>query len=196
MTILFAIALYAFSMSITPGPANLVVLSTSVNHGFLKTVPFVSGATFGASVIMIIVGMGLGKILSEDSLFFTVFSYLGAAFIVYLLIKILLSSCDINLGQQKQLAPGFLKGIILAWLNPKSWIAILAGISAFGVAGNYQELPTYIITYISVAYLCMLVWAFAGSKIARFLKNCRNLRIFNLTMGAALILIAGYIISF
>lgn len=196
MTLLFAIALYAFSVSITPGPANLVVLSTSVNHGFLKTVPFVSGASFGALVMVIIVGMGLGEILSEDSLFYAVISYLGAAFIVYLGIKILMSSSEIEVEQKEQLAPGFIKGVILAWLNPKAWIAILAGISAFGVAGKYQELPTYIITYMSVAYLCMLVWAFAGSKIARFLKNCRNLRIFNLTMGASLILIAGYLISF
>lgn len=40
MTLLLAIALYAFSMSITPGPVNMILFSTGANHGFKKAIPF------------------------------------------------------------------------------------------------------------------------------------------------------------
>ena len=40
MTVLFAMALFVFTMSITPGPMNIVMLSNGVNYGFKRTLPF------------------------------------------------------------------------------------------------------------------------------------------------------------
>lgn len=195
MTILFAMALYAFSMSITPGPTNFILLSTGANHGFLKAVPFATGASIGFTVLNILVGMGLGKIISEDSLFLALISYLGAAFIVYMGYKIATSSPEVKLSEQKGGAPGFVMGVLTSLVNPKSWIAILAGVSAFGIAGKYQEVLVYATIYIIVGYLSILVWAFAGSKVAFYLGCARNMRYFNLTMGGGLIIIALYLVT-
>ena len=43
MSMIFAMCSFALSMSISPGPVNLLTLSSGINHGFLRTLPFVAG---------------------------------------------------------------------------------------------------------------------------------------------------------
>ncbi|EPP7098025.1 LysE family transporter, partial [Klebsiella michiganensis] len=43
-------------MSISPGPVNMVIISSGANHGFRKTLPFISGATTGFTLLLILVG--------------------------------------------------------------------------------------------------------------------------------------------
>ena len=52
MTLIFAMCSFALSMSISPGPVNLVTLSSGINHGFLRTLPFVAGASIGFSLLL------------------------------------------------------------------------------------------------------------------------------------------------
>ncbi|MBT5187699.1 MAG: LysE family translocator [Kordiimonadaceae bacterium] len=198
MSFIFAIGLYAFSMSASPGPTNIILFTSGVNHGFLKSVPFATGAVFGYVLLNIFLGLGISEFTKQNEYFLTAVSYIGAGFIFYMGAKIAFSNCNINLSADKtntQKAPGFINDFFLQWINPKAWIAGIAGISAFITAGNMSELFVYIAVYGAVGYLSILLWAYGGSKIARFLNNCRNMKIFNLTMGGGLILIAGYLIA-
>ncbi|MBL4601614.1 MAG: LysE family translocator [Emcibacteraceae bacterium] len=195
MTILLAMALYAFSMSITPGPTNIVLLSTGANHGFLKAVPFATGSAIGFTVLNIIVGLGIGTLISKNGIFMTVVSYFGAAFIIYMGVKVATSSSEIKVADKNSKAPGFLLGFVGSWLNPKAWIAVVAGVSAFNLGRDYVELAIYVSIYVVVGYLSILTWAYAGSRIAYLLTCARNMRYFNLTMGGGLIIIALYLVS-
>ena len=42
-----ALFIFATIMVITPGPANLLLMSAGAQHGFYKSVPFVIGVTCG-----------------------------------------------------------------------------------------------------------------------------------------------------
>jgi threonine/homoserine/homoserine lactone efflux protein len=53
---MFAMLMFSLTMSISPGPVNMVIISSS--HGFRKTLPFVSGATIGFTLLLILVGFG------------------------------------------------------------------------------------------------------------------------------------------
>jgi threonine/homoserine/homoserine lactone efflux protein len=64
MSVIFAMCLFSLSMSISPGPVNLITLSTGVNHGFKNAMPFVSGATLGFTLLLLMVGLGLGGLAS------------------------------------------------------------------------------------------------------------------------------------
>ncbi|MDG1709302.1 MAG: LysE family translocator [Emcibacteraceae bacterium] len=197
MSFIFAIGLYAFSMSATPGPTNILLLSSGVRHGFIKSVPFVTGAAIGFTLLNIIIALGINEFGSDHESFLKGLSYVGAGFISYMGYKLASSVCDLKYNENSELndnAPGFLSGMFLQWINPKAWIACVAGVSAFITAGNREELILYVSIYVVVGYLSILTWAYAGSKIALFLGNCRNLKIFNLTMGGGLILIAGYLL--
>tara|TARA_R110002096_G_scaffold416576_2_gene619324 strand:+ start:148342 stop:148941 length:600 start_codon:yes stop_codon:yes gene_type:complete len=186
-----ATMLYALSMSITPGPTNIIMMSTGVNHGFKSTVPFATGAAFGFTALVVIVALGFGTVLTENKDIMQFMAYVGAAMISYMGYKIAFSSSDID--ESANARPSFMYGAVLQWLNPKSWIACLAGVSAFNLAAGGERLMLYMSVYMVVGYLCVLSWGFAGAKISRFLKIGRNLRIFNYIMGASLVIVAVYL---
>lgn len=182
---------YSFSMSITPGPTNIIMMTTGVNHGFRATFPFATGAAFGFTALVVIVALGFGSMLSEDPQIMKMMGYAGAAMITYMGYKIAFSSGD--MAEEGDERPGFLQGAFLQWINPKSWIACLAGVSAFNLGASIENLVMYMIPYMIVGYTCVLAWGYAGAKISGFLKRGDNLRYFNYAMGASLVIVAVYL---
>ena len=55
MSLIIAMCLFAVSMSISPGPVNLVTFSSGLNYGFVPTLPFVAGAALGFAVLLVVV---------------------------------------------------------------------------------------------------------------------------------------------
>ncbi len=186
-----ATILYAFSMSITPGPTNIIMMSTGVNHGFKSTLPFATGAAFGFSALVVIVALGFGEAIAENQNLMQILSYVGAMLIAYMGYQIAFPGENEEATEEAK--PSFIQGAILQWINPKSWIACLAGVSAFNLAIGGERLFVYMIFYMVVGYSCVLAWGFAGSKISRFLQDETRLRLFNFGMGGSLLLVAIYL---
>lgn len=193
MSVIIAMCLYAFTMSITPGPTNMISMATGVNHGFKKAIPFAAGAGFGFTLLLTIIGFGLGQIITENDFILQYLSYFGAGIICYMGYKI--ATAQSSLKSQTDDRPGFMEGAILQWLNPKSWIASLAGVGAFNLVGKYDELFMFIILYIIVGPSCVLAWAYGGSKITPYLNDEIKMRIFNVLMGVGLICVAIYLLT-
>ena len=63
MESLLPLAVYAFVASITPGPNNLMLTSSGVRFGFVRTVPHILGITFGFCALLAICAAGLGGLL-------------------------------------------------------------------------------------------------------------------------------------
>ncbi|MCO1335598.1 hypothetical protein MO867_14765 [Microbulbifer sp. OS29] len=59
MSLFLAMFGFSLAMPITPGPVNMVIISSGVNHGFSRTLPFVSGATVGFTLLLSMIGFGL-----------------------------------------------------------------------------------------------------------------------------------------
>lgn len=188
---IIATCAYSLSMSITPGPTNIIMMSTGVNHGFKSTLPFATGAACGFTALVLVVALGFGSIFTENARAIEIMTYIGALLISYMGYKIAFSDTDMEEGESER--PNFIHGAILQWINPKSWIACLAGVSAFNLASSVERLTLYMIFYMAVGYLSVLSWGYAGAKISRFLKIGRNLKIFNYIMGASLVLVAIYL---
>lgn len=193
MTLFIAMAVFVFTMSITPGPMNIVMLSNGVNYGFKRTVPFAIGVMAGTVSLVAMVGLGLSELSGKYDEYLKILGYVGALFIAYLGFKISMSRDEIKAVKDACCVPGPIMGYLLALANPKSWMAIIAGLSAFSLFGNYDDLFLFGLLYGTVGLACILTWAYAGSKIARFLSEQIYLRAFNLTMGVMLIIIALYL---
>ena len=58
MSLLFAMFSFSLAMSISPGPVNMIILSSGVNYGVKKTIPYVSGATIGFTLLLLFTGLG------------------------------------------------------------------------------------------------------------------------------------------
>ncbi len=196
MALFIAMTIFVFTMSITPGPMNIVMLSNGVNYGFKRTVPFAIGVMAGTVSLVAIVGLGLSELSGNYGEYLKILGYVGALFIGYLGFKISMSREEIKAAKNACCVPGPIMGYLLALANPKSWMAIIAGLSAFSLFGKYDDLLLFGFLYSTVGLGCILTWAYAGSKIAGFLSKAIYLRAFNLTMGVMLIIIALYLSNF
>lgn len=188
MSVIIAMSLYALSMSISPGPVNIITLSNGVNHGFKKTIPFILGAVIGFNTILVLMGIGLGQIIANNESFLLLLSYGGTAFICYMGYKISISTKEIMVTDKDH--PSFFQGITLNLLNPKAWVASLVGVGAFNLVGSYKQLILFVSLYFIIQCVSVSAWGLAGDKISDFLKNKKNLKIFNIIMGSSLIVVA------
>lgn len=187
------LAMFAFSlvMSITPGPVNMVILSSGVNYGIKRTIPYVSGATIGFTFLLLCVGLGLYQFIHVYPNFLTYLAIGGSIYIAYMGYKIAISKPEMDI--KKQRIPKFYEGFILQLINPKAWIACVSGVSIFSQVDSYSPFLTFVVIYFLVCYASLGLWATVGQKLAGIIKDQLRLRLFNLIMGAMLIGISVYL---
>ena len=78
----------------------------------------------------------------------------------------------------------------MQWLNPKAWIAAVAGTGLFSTGHIHAVLLVFVVIYFVVCYLSLVLWGIAGEKLASFLNTGNRARLFNIVMGLLLILIS------
>lgn len=180
--------LFSLTMSLSPGPVNLLILSAGQRHGVVRTLPFVSGATLGFTALLALVGHALADLMNGHAMLKTALNGLGTAFVVYIGWRIATAPVDDRV--QAGPVPTFLQGWLLQWLNPKAWVACAAGAALFARPDTPARLQVFIAVYFGVCYLSLVAWAVFGRQMARWLTTPARGRAFNVTMGASLVLSA------
>jgi len=79
-----SILLFAFSTAITPGPNNLMVMSSGLNYGFKRSIPHISGICFGLVVIILFIGAGLGALFEAYPIIHLSIKITGIIYLLYL----------------------------------------------------------------------------------------------------------------
>lgn len=183
-----AMALFALTLSISPGPVNLITLSTGLNHGIRKAVPFVSGATVGFTLLLLMIGLGLQALAERMGHLLDILTLLGAALIIYFGYK--LATSDGALATANSPVPTFWQGAVLQWLNPKAWGACIAAVSIFNLEQSRPDLYSFVVLYCVICFFGVGSWSFFGSQIKRWLDTARKRKIFNAALGIVLIFLA------
>jgi len=194
MSSLIAMVLFSLSMSISPGPVNMISLSVGVNYGLKASLSFITGATIGFTLLLFFIGIGLGTVVTEQSYLLLALSIFGSGFICFLGIKLASSTGKIQYQQGR--IPSFYQGFLLQWLNSKAWIACLAGVSAFRLSSSFNQLLLFVFVYFFVCFFSITIWAFIGVKLKQRLNSVANLILFNRVMGSMLILVGVYLLYF
>jgi threonine/homoserine/homoserine lactone efflux protein len=186
--ILIAFAVFALVTSITPGPNNIMLLTSGVNFGFKRTILHIMGVTLGFSVMVFLVGLGLGAVFEQYPILYTILCYVSAAYLIYLAWQIMHSGpvAD-NTTAKKPMT--FLQAAAFQWVNPKAWIMAIAAIT------TYVPKEGYIINALIISLLFSVfvapsgcVWTMFGTWLRRFLNQPLHLRIFNGIMATLLLL--------
>lgn len=184
-----ALLVYAFVTSITPGPNNLMLLTSGVNFGIARTVPHMLGISVGFLVLLLCVGFGLGAVLTALPALHTALKVAGAVYLLYLAWKIALSRSLSGKGEAKARPMRFIDAAAFQWVNPKAWVM---AITAMAVYTNPVH-PFISVALISVAFAVVnlpsvSVWAGFGTALRGFLSDPARLKWFNIAMG---LLLAG-----
>src|SRR5262245_62572288 len=83
-SLFIAFVMFAVVMFFTPGPNNIMLLSSGLSYGFRPTIPHIVGITIGFAFMVGAVGLGLGTIFIAYPALQTILKYVGAAYLVYL----------------------------------------------------------------------------------------------------------------
>jgi threonine/homoserine/homoserine lactone efflux protein len=186
--ILWALTAFAFVASITPGPNNLMLMTSGVKYGFGRTLPHLVGVVLGFALMIAVVGFGLGVLFEHYPQILPVMRTAGALYMVWLALKIALAK-PINKAEPGGRPIGFFAAAGFQWVNPKAWAMALGALAAYaGVVDSYAGGVLLIAALCAlIAIPCCIAWTVFGASLSRLLIDPRVARPFNWTMAALLI---------
>ena len=123
----------AFALNIAPGPDMLYVIGRSVGQGRRAGIVSALGVFVGCWVHILAAAFGIAALLRSSPMAFNLVRYAGAAYLIYLGIKMLAQRTDLTSQQLKTESLGaiFRQGVITNVLNPKVAIFFLAFLPQF-----------------------------------------------------------------
>src|ERR1700754_255864 len=89
--LLLAFLVFAAVMFFTPGPNNIMVMSSGLTYGFRRTLPHILGVVIGFAFMVGAVGLGFGTVFIAFPVLQTILKYAGAAYLIYLAAVIAMS---------------------------------------------------------------------------------------------------------
>lgn len=192
MELYFAAAVFAVSTTITPGPNNIMMMSSGLNHGAKKSVPHFLGICIGFPLMVFVVGLGLGFIFERYSLLHQLIRVVGIIYLLYLSWKVATAAPG-RKGEGASNPLTFWQAAAFQWVNPKAWIMASGAIAAYTsmTAAIFPQVAMLTLIFLLAAFPCVGVWLFFGLGLQSVLKNPAGLRAFNYGMAVLLLLSLG-----
>jgi threonine/homoserine/homoserine lactone efflux protein len=180
-------ATYAFVMSITPGPNNVMLTAAGANFGLRRTVPHILGVSCGCAVQVAAVCAGLGILFTRWPQVHWGLKWVGAAYLSYLGWQLLRAAGPGAATAGKPVT--FVEAVMFQFVNPKAWVISLTAATLFLPPQLGQVLASgYVTSIITLVNLpCTTAWAGFGSSLGLALTRPVARRIFNWVMAAALV---------
>jgi threonine/homoserine/homoserine lactone efflux protein len=197
MSLYLSMAAFALASSISPGPVNLVALSAGAQHGLSASLRHVTGATVGFTFLLLLIGLGLNELIARSGYgpsLMLLLRWGGLSFLVYMAYQLARSDGKLGSKEAQRAKPSYLYGATMQWLNPKAWIASLAGMSAYASSGDGLLVWQFAAIYFVICYASLASWAWAGASLRRHLNEPRKLMFFNRALAALLLLAAVYMV--
>ena len=193
MSVFISMAAFALASSITPGPVNIVALSAGARFGFWPSMRHVLGATLGFTLLLVLIGFGLHETLRQWPFLTRLIQWAGVAFLLYMAVR--LAADDGRLSMTREGGrPSLMYGALMQWLNPKAWLASIAGMGVFVANGEARLIWQFSAIYFVVCYASLGCWAYAGSFLSHYLRTAAGVRLFNRIMAALLVGCALYLL--
>ncbi len=172
LTLWLAFVAATTALLLIPGPTVLLVLSYAIGHGRKVAVSTALGVALGDFIAMSASLAGLGALVLASATLFTVLKWVGAAYLVYLGIKLLMSARDAGLTVTPD-AAGLSQGRVF-WhacavtaLNPKSIAFFIAFVPQF-IRPDAALLPQFAIlvaTFVGLAAVNALIYALLAARM-------------------------------
>ena len=187
MDTLLAAFLFAVTSTITPGPNNLMIMSSGLNFGIRRSVPHLLGICIGFPVMVVLVGLGFGFIFEQFPFFHEVIKLIGVVYLLYLA-GLIATSMPSSTGDKNTKPFNFWQAAFFQWVNPKAWIMASGAIAAYTTMASdmFTQVLIIALLFFLVAFPCVGVWLFCGAGLKQFLQNQTHQRWFNRMMGGLL----------
>src|ERR1700754_3528198 len=187
-SLLIAFVIFAAVMFITPGPNNVMLLSSGLTYGFRRTLPHVAGITLGFAFMIGAVGLGLGTVFITCPVLQTVLKYAGAAYLVYLAVNIAMSG-PVTPDQDNARGPmTFWGAAMFQWINVKGWVMVIGTITAYAEIASFPwNITIQVMLSLLLGAVSCSIWALFGSALRPVLTSPKAVRAFNVVMAVLLL---------
>ena len=185
-----------FAATATPGPAVLFIMTNSTIHGCKKASFAAFGNIIGLFCLGIIAVTGLGTILKTSEIIFNIIKYAGAAYLVYIGLKLIFQkNLDFTGMKEKVISNDissqkiFIQAFGVAISNPKAIVFLTALFPQFV---NIEEalIPQFsmliaILMFFSFSFL--MFYSLLAHKAKTWLSKPNRITAFNRTSGSIFI---------
>jgi threonine/homoserine/homoserine lactone efflux protein len=182
-----------------PGPTVLLIISYALGHGKKTASATVAGVALGDFTAMTASMLGLGALLAASAALFTLLKWIGAAYLVYLGIK--LWRAPVGSGEVSAEANGnaahrplriFLHTYVVTALNPKSIIFFVAFLPQFldMTRPITQQMVIFESTFLVLATLNAAAYGLMASMARKTIRKPKVQRVVN-RVGGSLMIGAG-----
>lgn len=162
--------IYCMIATITPGPTNIVILSTVQHFGTKKAMNYSNGATIGFALLLIASAMLNSALITIIPKILIGMKIIGSCYMLYLAFQIF--RMDTSSPSANQTAT-FRSGFLMQFLNPKVIIFTMTVIPTF-IMPHYSAISavaTYIIVITLIGFLAFRTWVLFGVVFKDFLQK-------------------------
>ena len=191
-------------ISLTPGAGAINTMSNALTVGWRRSIWGVLGQQLALLVHILIVAAGVGVLVAGSPILFTAIRYVGAAYLVYLGVRLMLAAPTVDSDDSGATARSgesawsiLRRGFWVNLLNPKAIVFFLAFIPQF-IRISEPLLPQYLVLTLTVVGVDVAVmWFFfaaAAKPFRRTVSTVRGQRVLNSVFGALFIVVAGLLL--
>ena len=179
-----------------PGPTILLVISYALGHGRKATTATVAGVALGDFTAMTASMLGLGALLAASAAIFTALKWIGAAYLIYLGIKLWRIPVSANAGEAEEGETSkerpfriFLHTYAVTALNPKSIIFFVAFLPQFLDTSKpiAVQMIIFEVTFLVLATLNATTYGLMASMARKTIRKPNVQRLVNRTGGTLMI---------
>lgn len=180
----------------TPGPAVLFIMTNSALHGWRKAIFAALGNIVGLFCLGIIAVTGLGAILKTSEIIFNIIRYAGAAYLIYLGLKLIFQrSSEFSIMKNQLISTDvssqkiFFRALGVALSNPKAIVFLTALFPQF-VNINESLIPQFsmlIATLMIFSFSFLMFYALLAHNVKAWLTEPNRIKVVNRTSGSIFI---------
>ena len=192
---------FAFIASCTPGPNNLLIMSSGALFGWRRSLPHLGGILLGFASVMTAAVFGLGSLVNQWPWLLTSVKIGGASWLLWMSMRFFqAAAAGPAVGEQVEKAPisrpfRFYEAVLFQWINPKAIVAALSSAGAYIAIAELAWQRAIIIAgvfFVSGLTGCSL-WMIAGDALNRTMSTGKSARTINAIMAVLIVLTAAYI---
>ncbi len=162
---------YAATTSITPGPNNIMSMSSASRLGLRKSLPFNLGVLVGFLAVGTLCTLLMDALGALVPAIKTPMKVLGALYLLYLAYRSLAS--DPHIAEARSHG-GFFTAVVLQFINPKLYLCVIMSMEMFIMphfAGQTPVLLGFVLLMALMAFVSTLSWALFGAAFKRLFTN-------------------------
>ena len=182
------LAVFCLVATITPGPNNMMLLSSGATYGFRRTSPHIIGISVGGAIMSTLLGFSIANVASRLPGFYATLHIVSSLYLLWLAWRIARST-----GLREVKAGGrplrVVDAAIFQWVNPKAWAIALGALAGFARPAHLVgDIAVIVLVRTFVGLPSLSLWAGFGMVLKRYLKSPVALRAFNIGMASLLVL--------